>query len=70
MKVVIETPKGGDITFQVIDILGKVVREKNISVNQGRNEFALDLSELSQNIYFIKTKLNDLNYQGKIIIAE
>jgi hypothetical protein len=70
MKMVIETPKGGEITLQIIDILGKLVSEKIVNINQGRNEFALDLSELSQNIYFIKTKLNDLNYQGKIIIAE
>jgi hypothetical protein len=70
MKMVIETPKGGDITLLVIDILGKIVKEKAVTVNQGRNELALDLSDLGQNIYFIKTKLNDLNYQGKIIIAE
>ncbi|MBX7226280.1 MAG: choice-of-anchor J domain-containing protein, partial [Chitinophagales bacterium] len=70
MKVVIETPKGGDVSLMVYDVLGKLVAERNITVVQGRNQLNLDLSELSQNIYFIQTKMNDQVYQGKVIIAE
>ncbi|MBI3510317.1 MAG: T9SS type A sorting domain-containing protein [Bacteroidetes bacterium] len=42
------------VEIHVCDVTGKTVQEKNFSANEGMNYFSLDVSALSDGIYFVK----------------
>jgi PKD repeat protein len=63
------SPKGGLVTFEVIDILGKVILSESIQSNTGDNSISFNKSQISQQgIYFLKVKGNGFAGTGKLIL--
>jgi hypothetical protein len=48
--------------------LNRKVFENAIEMNEGINEFRLDVSDYSTGMYFLVISINDKNYAGKIIV--
>jgi hypothetical protein len=62
------SPKGGQVLFEVTDLLGKVILSEPIQSNPGDNSISLTKSQLSQQgIYFLKVKGNGFTGTGKLI---
>lgn len=58
---------GGDLHLAIYNALGKVVWEKDMSLESGPADFKIDLSQLDSGIYFLKaigsSQAEALNYQ-------
>jgi hypothetical protein len=52
----------------IYDNLNRKVFENAIEMNEGINEFRLDVSDYSTGMYFLVISINDKNYAGKIIV--
>jgi PKD repeat protein len=62
------SPKGGPVTYEVTDILGKIVHSESFPSNLGENSISINKNQLGQQgIYFLKVKGNGFTGTGKLI---
>jgi PKD repeat protein len=62
------SPKGGLVTYEVSDILGKIVHSESFPSNLGENSISINKNQLGQQgIYFLKVKGNGFTGTGKLI---
>jgi hypothetical protein len=54
--------------MEVINLLGEILSEENISIHQGRNSYPEKLSTLNNGIYFLKITLKETIITKKFII--
>lgn len=55
----------GDLTIQVVDINGRIIKE--VKNNNFNGESTLDLNQVQTGIYLVKVKGTDINFTKKII---
>lgn len=53
------SPQNGSMSIEVIDYLGRIVKQENINVSMGMNTLNSELNELSKGIYTMKFCLNN-----------
>lgn len=54
--------------IQIVDMMGRIVKNKNIELTEGNNSIENDLSEISKGVYFVRlTSNNTLLFNGKFI---
>lgn len=58
-SLAIESEIGGEASFQVVDAIGRRVREGRFTVREGKANEPLELSELPPSVYFIRLQLAD-----------
>lgn len=58
------TPEDGELSFQLFDVSGQKVMQKNYFVNVGGNQMDLDLSQLRKGMFFAKMQ------QGTRVVYE
>jgi hypothetical protein len=57
-----------DAQIEILDMIGKVVSVKNITVEAGNNTIENDLQEFAKGVYFIKVATTDeILYNGKFV---
>lgn len=56
------TPQKGNLNVQIIDYMGKVVREKQQMMAEGKNSLKLSTSSLLNGIYFVKVKFDKTGF--------
>jgi hypothetical protein len=54
VNVVINTPDKDKITVFLMDITGRIVMQKEINVETGRNTVPVDISQLANTTYMLK----------------
>lgn len=54
LNIVIETKNDNDLEINLLDILGKIVKQEKSTIQQGLNNKSLDLQDLPGGIYFLQ----------------
>lgn len=54
LYIVIETQNDNDLEINLLDILGKIVKQEKSTIQQGLNNKSLDLQDLPGGIYFLQ----------------
>lgn len=71
LSVLISSAISGVAQFQVYDAAGKVARpDSHHAVSTGRNEFSLDVRNLSPGIYFLSTEILGRKSASKFVVAD
>ncbi len=65
-----ETPVGGKLNFNIVNTLGQQVISKEISAIQGLNSIDIDLSWLSQGIYYYSIEMEGHKLTRKLIVSD
>jgi hypothetical protein len=69
MNISISSPAQRDgITISLLDVSGRITREKKVSLNSGENNFAFEVKDLSTGIYFLNVSGNEISLNKKIIV--
>ena len=63
------TSTTGNVSISVVDVTGKVFISKADYAAAGVNAYALDLSELSNGVYFVQVKNGDMQTIDKFIVS-
>ena len=59
-KILLNTPENGNLSINLIDILGREVAViYNGSINAGDKSYMIDVNNIDTGIYFIQIKYND-----------
>jgi len=56
-EISIEAFKAGKLTYELLDLSGKVVYSENIDAKKGNNQVVIDLTTYQENIYRLKLKM-------------
>lgn len=65
-----ETPASGKLNFSIVNTLGQEVIGREISAIQGLNKIELELSGLSQGIYYYSIEMEGHRLTRKLIVSE
>lgn len=68
ISVTYSLPEAGDVTFNIVDAMGRIIRTTDISGKEGVNLITFDTSEFPQGIYMINLNYNGARYvSGKVV---
>jgi len=56
--------------IQLLDMTGKIVLNKQIELQQGKNNHSLDLQNIAQGVYSIAIIASNRKWTGKLVIAQ
>lgn len=59
--------KQKDVTIRLTDITGKIIEEKNVSLENGDNYYEIRLSSLEKGMYFVQITGRDINQSFKLV---
>ncbi len=68
-KVAFDIPKGERSLFQLVDLNGQIVREKNVKGTQGKQSFRLNVSELEKGNYILRMNGQSFEKTAKLSVA-
>jgi len=54
--------------ISIFDMTGRIVKENNIEMKSGENEYSLDITGLSNGIYFVKVNGATINICKKVVV--
>ncbi|MEW6772525.1 MAG: T9SS type A sorting domain-containing protein [Bacteroidota bacterium] len=63
----IPSHKQKDVTIRLTDIAGKIIEEKNVSLESGDNYYEIRLSPLEKGLYFVQITGRDINQSFKLV---
>ncbi len=70
LNVVINSKASSNAVVNVLDLTGKVLKTKPVTVNEGKNSLQEDVSELPSGIYFVQVKCNESIATKKLVIIK
>jgi hypothetical protein len=70
LNVTINSKVSNNAVVNVLDLSGKVLKTKQLSVNEGRNTLQEDVSGLPSGIYFVQVKCNESMVTKKLVIIK
>ena len=60
-----------DVTIQIVDITGRIVLENNFeNLNEGRNSVNMNIAEIKNGFYFIKTESINSSVTSRLLISK
>ena len=65
-----EISNNSKVSFQILNIMGKILKEETKDVNKGLVSSHMDIKDLSEGVYFLKIIENDVVYKGKFLKLE
>ncbi len=57
----------GNIKYQITDVTGKMIDYQELQVEKGKNNFSININQLSRGVYFLQTNQNDITQMVKFI---
>ncbi len=69
LYVAIKSDKAFKTRLQVYDATGKIVRDKELLINKGNNNFNINLKGLASGDYIIRSTDNEINLKKRFIIS-
>jgi hypothetical protein len=57
-----------EVTIALLDVSGRIARQKKVNLEAGENNFALDVKDFSTGIYFLNVSGNEFNLNKKVIV--
>lgn len=69
-NITIDSEIRNELNLQILNLTGKVIQEQTYQIEQGANQFELDVSELSNGIYFYTIGNKEGVLTDRIIIAK
>lgn len=70
LNVVINSKVSNNAVVNVLDLSGKLLKTKQLSVNEGKTMLQEDVSELPSGIYFVQVKCNESMVTKKLVIIK
>jgi hypothetical protein len=67
LKVNIENHESGHAQVQVLNLMGQMINQQSVNVSQANSSIAVDLSDFSPGVYFIRLKINDMSVTQRVI---
>ena len=67
LNIAIKTDEKSETMIQILNSLGQVVYNKPVSLNIGENSIKLDVDDLKNGIYFVRTDINDKIITNKFV---
>jgi hypothetical protein len=58
----------GEISVSLLDVSGRIAKEKKVNLGAGENNFAFEVKDISSGIYFLNVSGNEISLNKKIII--
>jgi hypothetical protein len=70
LNVVINSKTNSRGVVNILDLTGKVLKTKEISVNEGKTTLQEDVNELPSGIYFVQVKCNESLVTKKLVVIK
>jgi hypothetical protein len=70
INIQIESPDDQDVMIYLLNMIGQEVYDQKLSVNSGKNLFAIDLTSSENGIYFLKLQNGETTLTRKIILSK
>jgi acid phosphatase len=69
LNISISSPAPNDrVTISLLDVSGRMAKEKKVSLGAGQNNFALGMEDVSTGIYFLNVSGKEISLNRKIIV--
>jgi len=65
-----EISKGGDVTFEVFDLLGRSITRWSLAARSGKQEIAFDAGKLPSGVYFVQLHSTEGVWMQKILLMK
>ncbi len=70
MNISFSSKEKNNTKLEIVDLQGKKVQEKTITVTEGQNQFSIDVSELKNGIYIVRFTNGTMGENAKLVIQK
>ena len=70
MTIDYQSENRGEVNIQILDLLGKVILQKHLSVEKGQTLIPINLSEVADGIYNITIENQNQKFSEKISVVK